>query len=214
MHDFQKNIQNCRHVGKHDQVLLASWYAVNKKKCLECGKNIPLGATSVSEYKDRKFCNIQCSATYHNRFKKASREVNNPQNWCKYCGKPIPKKNQYCSNQCQQQFHSEEYIKQWENNEIDGSTANGNLSKIIRKRLIRDANNMCSKCGWNKVNQFTGMIPLEIHHKDGDWTNNVKNNLEVLCPNCHSLTKTYKGANHNKGRTYRRSQVELEYEFD
>lgn len=62
----------------------------------------------------------------------------------------------------------------------------------------------CSQCGWNKRNQFTGNIPLEIHHKDGDHTNNDENNLDLLCPNCHSLTETYKAANKGQGRKARK----------
>ena len=33
--------------------------------------------------------------------------------------------------------------------------------------------------------------------------NNNEENLTVLCPNCHSLTSTYKGANINFGRKAR-----------
>lgn len=36
-------------------------------------------------------------------------------------------------------------------------------------------------------------IPLEVHHIDGDKTNNEENNLKLLCPNCHALTPNYKG---------------------
>ena len=35
---------------------------------------------------------------------------------------------------------------------------------------------------------------------DGNYTNNKEENLTLLCPNCHSLTKTYKGANKGNGR--------------
>lgn len=48
----------------------------------------------------------------------------------------------------------------------------------------------CNKCGikdWNGES-----ITLEIEHKDGDNWNNNKNNLELLCPNCHSQTSTFR----------------------
>ena len=38
-------------------------------------------------------------------------------------------------------------------------------------------------------------IPLELHHKDGNKNNNALNNLEILCPNCHYFTETYKTKN-------------------
>lgn len=43
-------------------------------------------------------------------------------------------------------------------------------------------------------------IPLEIDHIDGNSENNSEENLRLICPNCHSLTATYKGANRGKGR--------------
>lgn len=57
--------------------------------------------------------------------------------------------------------------------------------------------------GWGEKNPFTGNIPLEIEHLDGDYTNNKEENLAVLCPNCHSLTSTYKGTNKGNGRKER-----------
>lgn len=41
-------------------------------------------------------------------------------------------------------------------------------------------------------------IPLELHHKDGDRLNNSLNNLELLCPNCHSFTDNYRAKNIKK----------------
>lgn len=48
------------------------------------------------------------------------------------------------------------------------------------------------------MNPYTGTIPLEVEHIDGDAENNSEDNLTLLCPNCHSLTKTYRGANRGK----------------
>ena len=39
-----------------------------------------------------------------------------------------------------------------------------------------------------------------FQHIDGNSKNNKEENLTLLCPNCHSLTKTYKGANRGNGR--------------
>ena len=53
------------------------------------------------------------------------------------------------------------------------------------------------------VNPYTNISPLEIEHIDGNYLNNLESNLILLCPNCHSLTATYKGANKN-GRKSRK----------
>lgn len=51
----------------------------------------------------------------------------------------------------------------------------------------------CECCG-NK--EWLGVeLPLEIHHIDGNHKNNHLENLQILCPNCHSLTNNYRGRN-------------------
>lgn len=59
----------------------------------------------------------------------------------------------------------------------------------LKKYVIKERGHQCEIC---KYTQWLGqMISLEIHHIDGDQTNNDKNNLQLLCPNCHSFTDTY-----------------------
>ena len=60
----------------------------------------------------------------------------------------------------------------------------------------------CINCE-KEINKYTGNIPLEVEHIDGNYKNNKEENLILLCPNCHSLTSTYKGANLNNGRKSR-----------
>ena len=40
----------------------------------------------------------------------------------------------------------------------------------------------CERCDYDEFPEI-----LEIHHKDRDRTNNERENLEVLCPNCHAI---------------------------
>jgi 5-methylcytosine-specific restriction endonuclease McrA len=63
----------------------------------------------------------------------------------------------------------------------------------IKKRMIRDGavTHRCMRCGRTKW--FEQPIPLALHHKDGDRWNNIIDNLEVLCYNCHGLTENYSG---------------------
>ena len=71
-------------------------------------------------------------------------------------------------------------------------------SNKLRKKLLREGlkEPKCEHCG-NSV--WMGQpIPLEVHHCDGNKTNNVLSNLQVLCPNCHALTSTYRGKNIKK----------------
>ena len=85
----------------------------------------------------------------------------------------------------------------------DSATQIQGLSRSVKLYLIEQSNFKCSECGWNKVNPVTKKSPLEIDHIDGDCYNNDPSNLRVLCPNCHSLTETYKALNKNGKRKYR-----------
>ena len=61
------------------------------------------------------------------------------------------------------------------------------------KALVALRGHKCEKCG--NVEWLNQPIVLEVHHKDGDHLNNVLENLELLCPNCHSLTENWRGKN-------------------
>ncbi|MBE6252746.1 MAG: HNH endonuclease [Bacteroidales bacterium] len=49
----------------------------------------------------------------------------------------------------------------------------------------------CEQCGLSEWQGYA--IPLEIHHINGNNTDNRIENLKLLCPNCHALTNNYRG---------------------
>lgn len=51
---------------------------------------------------------------------------------------------------------------------------------------------VCSNCGCDG-NWQGKILSLQMHHIDGDNTNNELSNLTYLCPNCHAITETYGG---------------------
>jgi Zn finger protein HypA/HybF involved in hydrogenase expression len=93
-----------------------------------------------------------------------------------------------------------DYIEKWKSGLETGMRGKTSISAHIRKYLFIKYENKCSSCGWNSVNLFTGRIPLEIDHIDGNHTNNSEENLRLLCPNCHALTPTFRSLNKGNGR--------------
>jgi 5-methylcytosine-specific restriction endonuclease McrA len=65
----------------------------------------------------------------------------------------------------------------------------------LKRRLLKAGllKAVCGNCG---LSEWMGKpIPLELDHIDGDRENNSLDNLQLICPNCHALTQTYRGKN-------------------
>jgi ribosomal protein L40E len=60
----------------------------------------------------------------------------------------------------------------------------------LKKRLIEDRGHRCESC--SNSEWLNSPITLELEHVDGDVQNNDFVNLKLLCPNCHSQTKTWR----------------------
>ena len=87
----------------------------------------------------------------------------------------------------------------WNKNNYDYSRFQPNSklrSADALAALVKLRGRKCEKCG---LQEWQGQkIPLQVHHIDGNHYNNVIDNLQILCPNCHAQTDTYAG--HNKNR--------------
>jgi len=156
-----------------------------------------------------KYCSKSCAAIVNNvKYpKRATTQVS-----CRNCGLEVKRKpNVYCSNKCQNDYHYEKYIERWLNGEETGNT--GTLIKFVsnhvRRWLFEKYESSCQKCGWSEINPTTGKVPLEVNHVDGDSVRTTPDNIELLCPNCHSLTPTHKGLNRGNGRESRREYRKL-----
>ena len=68
-------------------------------------------------------------------------------------------------------------------------------SNKLRRRLIDEGykEHICERC---QLSEWNGkQIPLEVNHIDGNNKNHKLSNLEIICPNCHAQTETYRGKN-------------------
>ena len=76
--------------------------------------------------------------------------------------------------------------------EVFVEESNYRCSWRLRERYRKATGiNHCEVC---QLSEWQGQpIPLEIHHKNGNNTDNRMENLMLLCPNCHALTDNYRG---------------------
>ncbi|HOX41904.1 MAG TPA: HNH endonuclease signature motif containing protein [bacterium] len=70
----------------------------------------------------------------------------------------------------------------------------------LKRRLLNSGMKAprCEECGWDQLTE-DGRRPLELHHINGRRLDNRIENLQILCPNCHSLKPSYRGRNKRMG---------------
>ena len=158
-----------------------------KKYCLNCGEEILDG-----DYR-KKFCNHSCAASYNNRLKETKKH------YCLNCGKEI-NRGFYCDNKCHAEYKNKEYIERWKRGEENGLRGKYGISEYVRNYIFEKNNNQCEVCHRSFVNPYTGLSILQIHHIDGDCTNNKEENLQLLCPTHHAMTENFGRRNNNATR--------------
>ena len=159
-------------------------------KCKHCG----------IETTNEKFCSRSCAASVNNVGVVRNGRKHEPYE-CIVCGTVkyarADHNGKYCSQPCQMKHQHDERIRKWK--------AGGEISKgPLKKYLVDTWGHFCYVCGIGDWNGKT--IVLELEHKNGKSWDNSEENIALICPNCHSQTSTYKGANKGNGRHARRER--------
>lgn len=149
------------------------------KHCEYCSKEFQ--CPNPYNGKEQRFCSRSCSTTHHYKTR-------------------TPEQLQEISDR--QKKSAINYHKNNQSIPIFSKTSNNKTIptyKAIKKYIFNEQNKCCNKCG---LDTWLGLpITLELEHKDGNTRNNLRENLELLCPNCHSQTPTWKGRNRKKTNT-------------
>lgn len=166
------------------------------KKCKCCNIN---DAIKYSKYSNGEFCSSKCARSFSTKEKRI--EIN------KIVSKKLSnrKRVKYVYSETKIIEMIEKRKKYWnernKNADYDTLGIDGR-----RKRVILEQDNKCNNCGNDKWLGYD--LILELEHKDGNHSNNKRENLEALCPNCHSLTLTWRGRN-KRNQKHKVSDEEL-----
>lgn len=123
--------------------------------------------------------------------------------FCENCNKKIDKRciGNLCSNCLKNKILFDKF-ENWLKTGDLGIKVGTTLRGGMRLMLLKYYNNKCALCG---INSWNGnKLTLILDHIDGDASNNTKENLRFICPNCDSQLETYKSKNKNSARSHRK----------
>ena len=124
---------------------------------------------------------------------------------CLGCGRELTQRHQkiYCSNACQMQVKQRRMVEEWLSTGV--GKAQSKRRHYIRDYVLDQQGGLCALCAipseWNGLE-----LAFVLDHVDGDATNNRRENLRLVCPNCDSQLPTYKAKNRGSGRAWRRQR--------
>jgi hypothetical protein len=184
--------------SREEKNLRIEAYNRNPKVCgnSTCSVELPY------DKRQNKFCSKSCSASTNN---KGVRRHGKSPGQCLNCNRNLnSSKKIYCNNTCQRELDYKSYIRKWLDKKVSGNTSREMfVSNHVKRWLRENRGDSCQRCSWSEINPSTGKIPTQIHHIDGNSRNSHEDNLEILCPNCHSLTETFGNLNRGRGRVER-----------
>ena len=127
---------------------------------------------------------------------------------CKTCGTTAKwgpsKKNIYCSIQCQAKDQKAQTLELWLSEKYTNAT--GKFPGVAKDYIFEQQGHKCGICG---IKDWNGKpIVFQADHIDGNPDNLKPDNIQVICPNCHSQTDTWgrKGIPLNSPKTDKRNQ--------
>lgn len=173
---------------------LEQWILVENLSYEEIGRRLGITGTAVKKVAKRLGIELPTRRAINPKetFNKGKGDI-----VCLNCGKkftPLNSKSKFCCIKCSGEYKYKQNVAKWRSGELSG-TSGFTYSEYVKKYLLDKYHSKCQKCGWGEVNPHTGLVPLQVHHINGDSTNNREENLELLCPNCHSLTDNYGSRN-------------------
>lgn len=150
--------------------------------------------------RNNKYCSKSCAAIVNNHIS-PKRRSKYPEKECKCCFSIIKRSGHFCSMKCRNDFMYMERFLTWYYN---GKNFKGTHVQIKDFIILIDGYK-CLECG---IAEYNGKkLTLHLEHINGNAIDNSRENLCLLCPNCHAQTPTYKGRNRGNGTRLWRNEA-------
>lgn len=164
-------------------------YDKNPLFCKECNKKIPYKPGGSSK---RVFCSHSCSALAQNRRLFGS-------------NKPTDALSKREQTNLDKAKAFDDWLSGINNTLL--SSPSGEISSWFKKKvklfLIEEQNHSCKICG--QIDIWNGKpLNMILDHIDGDYRNQTRTNLRLVCLHCDSQSDTYCSKNIGRGREGRR----------
>lgn len=165
------------------------------KECKFCKKFF-----SSALKREQQYCSHSCRAKQINPTRAKIRH-------CLFCKKET-KNYKFCNHSCQHEYSYTQFVSKWLDGKESGVRKQGlTYCSYIKRYLQETEGNKCKECGWCQIHNVTGKVPVQLDHINGNSEDNSRDNVRLLCPNCHSLTPTYGILNKGKGRKLRYAPI-------
>ncbi|MGE2834331.1 HNH endonuclease [Mycobacterium sp. SMC-4] len=124
---------------------------------------------------------------------------------CLGCGMEFERRRRgvFCNNACQQSYQRRMRLEIWLKTGVCGRMSY--QGHFVRDYIHEQQAGCCAICA-TKSSWNGSVLTLILDHIDGDATNNRRENLRLICPNCDSQLPTYKARNRGNGRHCRRQR--------
>ncbi len=181
--------------------ILEELYEKEPVLCKCCDKKI------IFKKRQNTFCSASCIAKFYNKLRTPKQKekplkkiiVDGTEQWlpsvenCLNCCKELEQTQKFfCTLSCQADHKFSIKLDSWL------KTGKASDNKAIRKYITHLDGYSCSCCGLSEWNNKP--ITLEVEHISGNSEDDTRENVCLICPNCHSQTDTYKGKNRGNGR--------------
>lgn len=189
---------------KYSKEELQDLILVQKLSYAEIGRKYGIADTTVRRHAiklniqlEPRWKTLNDEYTPHNKGKRKTKN-------CIGCGVEFDLNTHYsqmfCCKLCEKSYKKEQYYLEYLNNQ-DRFCEVRNMT-FVKPHILKEQNNICIICESEPYHNDKELIFI-LDHIDGNASNNKRDNLRMVCPNCDSQLSTYKSKNKNSARKER-----------